>query len=476
MTRFSLWRRLIILLWVALLILAPLRPAWALLEALTGELSIEKEKQLGEEFVLQLQQVLPVVEDPFLSSYINRLGQRLVAQMGPQPFKYRFFIIADPSVNAFAVPGGYVFISTGMIREMEREGELAGVLSHEISHIYCRHIAKSMEKARITNVTSLVAALAAIFVGGAVGAPLAAGSMAAGESAMLKYSRDFEEEADATGFKWMSRAGYNPRDMMVIFKKLSRQRWYQGGEPPIYLSTHPDFDSRQVKYANLMAKNQEKIPSASPNSPDFQYFTIRLEAVCGNPAQLLRRMNQEVAREPKNPAFYYGRALALTKLERGEEALAAFQKALNLSPGNPLIQRDLAIYYFQRNRYQEALQLLGDLSQRYPQDDVVLYYLGRIYQERQQVDQALSLFEKVHNLNPSLSEVYLNLGTLYGEKGQIGLAHYYLGFHSLRTKALPSALFHFRKAMQNLPSSDSHYFEVKRQVARLEKMRVRVSN
>jgi predicted Zn-dependent protease len=476
MTRFFLLRPAAILLGVAMLILTPLRPAWALLDAITGALTIEKEKQIGEEFTLAMQQYVPMVEDPFLTSYINRLGQRLVTQLGPQPFKYRFFVIVDPSVNAFAVPGGYVFITTGMIRQMEKEGELAGVLAHEVSHVYARHMAKTVEKARITNVASLVGALAAVFLGGPLAAPLLTGTMAAGASAMLKYSRDFEQEADALGFKWMSQAGYNPRDMMAIFKKLSRQRWFDGGDIPIYLSTHPDIDSRQVEYAHLLAKNQDKIPPASPNRPEFQYFTIRLEAVVGNPVQLLKRMNQEAVREPKNPAFYYGQALALAKLERADEAIGAFKQALNLSPGNPLIQRDLAICYFQRNRYQDALQLLGDLSQRYPQDDVVLYYLGRIYQERKQIDQALSLFEKVHNLNPAISEVYYNLGTLYGEKGQIGLAHYYLGFHSLRSRALPTALFHFRKAMQNLPAADTHYAEVKSQVARLEKMRVRVPN
>jgi len=472
MTRFFRHKRWTALLITVLLVLAPLRPALAFLEGLT----IEKEKQIGEEFVLQLQQYVTLVDDPFLTSYINRLGQRLVAQMGPQPFKYRFFIIDDPSVNAFAVPGGYVFIHSGLIRLMDREGELAGVLAHEISHIYCRHMAKTLEKAKVTNIASIIGALAAVFLGGAIGPGLMAGAMAAGESAMLKYSRDFEQEADATGFKWMTMAGYNPRDMMAIFKKMSRQRWYEGGDIPIYLSTHPDINSRQVEFAHLMAQNQDRLPPPRADSTDFQYFSVRLEATVGNPGQFLRRMTQEAIRDPKNPVYYYGQALAQTRLEKTEEAISAFKQALSLSPANPLIQRDLAICYFQRNRYQEALPLLNDLSQRYPQDDVVLYYLGRIYQERKQNDQALSLFVKVNNLNPALTEVYYNLGTLYGEKGQIGLAHYYLGIHSLRSRALPTALFHFRKAMQNLPTTDLHYAEVKNQVARLEKMRVRVPN
>lgn len=459
----------------ASLILAPVSASADILDSFAGSLSVEKEKQLGQEFLLEIQQVIPLIEDPFLTSYINRLGQKLVAQLGPQPFTYRFFIIDDPTMNAFAVPGGYIFLHSGMIRMAEREGELAGVMAHEISHVYARHMSRSMEKARNANIASLIGAMASIFFGGALAQPLIMGSMAAGASSMLKYSRDFEREADGFGFKWMVKAGYNPRDMVSMFTKMNKQRWFEGGKIPVYLSTHPDVDSRIVELSNQLAMHQNELPPAR-DSLEFHYFTIKLEAYCGNPNQFLRRMTQDGIREPQNPVFQYGRGLALAKLEKTDEAIAAFQQALKLAPSNPLIQRDLAIFYFSQNRYQESQQLLGQLSQRYPKDDVVLYYLGRIYQERKQLDQALPLFEKVHKLNPTYSEVYLNLGTVYGEKGQLGLAHYYLGFHSLRAKALTTALFHFRRALKNLSPADVRYNEVRQQVTRLEKMRVRVQN
>jgi len=475
MHKCSPWRQVAIVILATSLLLGPVRSGWAFFDQLSGGLSIEKERQIGEQFLLEIQQEVPLIQDPFLTSYINNLGQKLAAQMGPQPFNYKFFIVDDPSMNAFAVPGGYVFIHTGMIRMAEREGELAGVMAHEISHIYCRHMSKMMEKSRVATVATLVGALASIFLGGAMAAPLLMGSMAAGQSAMLKYSRDFENQADSTGFKWMIKAGYNPRDMVTIFSKMNKQRWLEGGKLPIYLSTHPDVDNRIVELSHQLAIHQKELPPESNNS-DFEYFTIKLESICGNPNQLLRRMTQEGLREKHNPAFQYGRALALSKLEQHDEALAAFQQALRLSPDNRLIKRDLAIFYFNRNQYPAALQKLNELSQRYPQDDVILYYLGRIYQESKKRDQALPLFEKVHKLNPAFSEVYYNLGTLYGEKGQMGLAHYYLGFHSLKVKALPTAMFHFQKALKNLSPNDSHYREVQAQLTRLEKMKVRVRN
>jgi len=459
----------------ASVIFSPLGAHGSILDNFAGGLSVEKERQIGQEFLLEVQQFIPLIEDPFLSSYLNRLGQKFVAQLGPQPFTYRFFIVDDPSMNAFAVPGGYVFFHTGMIRMAEKEGELAAVLAHEISHIYARHMSRMMEKARNANVASLIGAMASVFLGGALAQPLLMGSMAAGQSFMLKYSREFEREADSYGFKWMLKAGYNPRDMVSMFAKMNKQRWFEGGKLPVYLSTHPDVDSRIVELSNQLAVHQDKLPPERDN-PEFHFFQVKLTSHCGDANQLLRRMTQDGFREPKNPVYPYGKALALAKLNRPEEAIAAFQQALKLDPSNALIQRDQAIFYFSQNRYQDALKLLEQLTQRYPQDDVVLYYLGRIYQERKQLDRALPLFEKVHRLNPTYGEVYLNLGTVYGEKGQLGLAHYYLGLHSLRARALPTALFHFRRALKNLPPGDVRYPVVRQQVARLEKMKVRVPN
>jgi predicted Zn-dependent protease len=475
MNKFSAHKMLAVIFLAASILLMPVQSSWAFLDQFAGGLTVEKEKQIGEEFLLEIQRFVPLVEDPFLTSYINRLGQKLVVQMGPQPFKYKFFIVDDPTMNAFAVPGGYVFIHTGLIRMADHEGELAGVMAHEISHVYCRHMSKMMEKARVSSIATLIAGLASLFLGGALAQPLLVGSMAAGESAMLKYSRDFEAQADSMGFKWMIKAGYNPRDMVSIYSKMNKQRWFEGEKVPVYLATHPDVDNRIVELSHQLAIHQSELPSER-NNPDFQYFTIKLASLGGNPHQMLRRMNQEALHEPKNPAFQYGRALALAKLEQHNEALAAFQQALRLAPDNPLIKRDLAIFYFDHNESPKALQNLNELAQRYPQDDVVLYYLGRVYQESKKTDRALPLFEKVHQLNPTFSEVYYNLGTLYGEKGQLGLAHYYLGFYSLKSKAYPTALFHFRKALNSLSPSDLRYSEVRRQVTRLEKMRVRVQN
>lgn len=464
------WRRTA---WVLILLLI-----WSSTPATGGlfeGLSVEKERQIGEEFFLELQSAYPISTDPFISSYINRLGRKVEDQLPPHPYKYRFYVLDDPSINAFAVPGGYIFINTGFIRVMEREGELVGVLAHEVSHIYARHLARQLKEAKGVSIATVVGSLAAVLLGGPAAAALLIGTQAAGQAAMLKYSRDHEQEADDLGFKWMMKTGYNPQDMISVFRKLNKQRWFQGGDIPVYLSTHPHTDSRLVELSNQYRMHESKI-SQGHNSPDFKYFAMKVESTCGNPHQLLRRMTQASLGDPKNPVYLYGKGLALSRLDRLEEAEATFQQALNLDPGNYLIQREIAIHYFERNRYQQALPLLLRLSQTHGQDEVVLFYLGRIYQEQRRTDEALAAMERVQSLNPALIEVYQNLGTLYGEKGRLGLAHYFLGLHSLTARAYPTALFHFRKALVNMPLSDPYYSRVKDQIARLEKMKVRVSN
>ncbi|MGA7578670.1 MAG: M48 family metalloprotease [Desulfobaccales bacterium] len=468
--RSCIWKTGLICFLAACLVLAQTRASLALFDEFKT-VTIEREKQLGEQFLLEFQQEATLIQDPFLTSYVNHIGQKLVAQMGPQPFKYKFFIVKDPTMNAFAVPGGYVFLNTGMILMADKEEELAGVMAHEVSHIYCRHMAQMMDKARIVSVASILGTLASVFLGGAMAQPLIMGAMGGGQAGMLAYSREFEGQADAMGFRWMLASGYNPEGMVAMFKKMNKQRWYEGGTVPLYLRTHPYTNDRIVVLENKVEIHRKELPPYG-NYPDFQYFLLKLNSIVGNPHQLLRGTTQDAIREPQNPVPAFGRALALAKLDRASEAEAAFQQALKLDPKNFLIKRELALFYFDQNRYPEAYQLLEELSHQAPQDEVILYYLGRICEERKQLDQAISLYEKAYRLNPTYAQVYYNLGTLYGEKGQLGPAHYYLGMYSLRAQALPTALFHFKLALKNLSPGDGLYADAKEQMTRLGEMKV----
>lgn len=464
------WRLIVPLCLFLCLILALPPAAWALF----GSLTIEKEKDLGEEFCLLLQQYYPIVHDPYLNAYMNAVGQKLVEQLGPQPFQYRFFILEDPSYNAFAVPGGYVFVNSGIIRLMDREDELAGILAHEITHIHQRHMAKRMEKAKFTTISTLLGALAAVLLGGTLAAPILMGAAAGAETAMLAYSREDEKEADTLGFKWLTQAQYDPHYMMTVFRKMNRQRWFEPGNIPVYLKTHPELESRIVDLAHLIESHQIADRAAATPTPAFTYFKQRLEALYGNPHRLKRELLIRLSQEPNNIPWRYCLALVYKRLGDRPAALQAYQQALVQDPDNDLIKRDLAIFYYEANKIQEASVLLQELLRRHPRDEVSLYYQGMILRDRRQFDEALAIFERLHALNPGFVEVYYNLGNLYGHKQRLGLAHYYLGRHSRMAKDLPTALFHFRKALENLTPTERMYGEARLEVARLERLKVRV--
>ena len=310
-------------------------------------LTVEKEKELGEEFCLQLQQYFPVVSDPYLTTYINEIGQKLVKQLGPQPFKYRFFILEDPTYNAFAVPGGFVFVNTGIIQLMNREDELAGVLAHEITHIHQRHMAKQLEKSKFTTMATVIAALAAVLLGGGAAAPLLTGVMAGGQSAMLAYSREDEAEADTLGFKWMTSAKYDPHYMMTVFQKMNRQRWFESNDIPFYLKTHPELETRIINLAHLVDSHQIPDRVATPPTPPFVYFKQRLEVLYGNPQRLKRELLIKLSQEPDNAPKRYALALVYKRLGDRPKALEAYQQAMALSPNNDLIKRDFAIFNYE---------------------------------------------------------------------------------------------------------------------------------
>jgi predicted Zn-dependent protease len=335
-------------------------------------------------------------------------------------------------------------------------------------------MAKQLEKSKLTSVATVIAALAAVLIGGGAAAPLLTGVMAGSQSAMLAYSREDEAEADTLGFKWMSAAHYDPHYMMTVFQKMNRQRWFEGDDVPVYLKTHPELADRIVNLAHLIDSHHIPDRESTPPTPAFTFFKERLMVLYGNPQRLKRELLIRLSQEPDNASDRYALALVYKRLGDGPKALEAYQKAMALAPNNDQIKRDLAIFYYESRQPQAAQTLFQELLRRNPRDEVALYYSGLILQDRHQLNDALALFEKLNTFDPNFAPAYYNLGTLYGEKNRLGEAHYYLGRHSRLSKDLPTALFHFRKALENLSPTDKLYGETQLEIARLHRMKIRV--
>ena len=217
--------------------------------------TIEDEKKLGKEFYENLENNKILYHNTRVEEYITKLGMIIVSTIPKSPFEYHFSVIKSSAVNAFATPGGYVYVNLGLINLVENESELASVLAHETAHVNARHIADIVDKSTKVNIATLAAVLAGAFLGGGdVTAAVTSFSMAAATTLNLQYSREHEEEADRLGMSYMAKAGYD-MSSMLDFLKIMRQTEYYSSNIPSYFLTHPGTDER-IRYIDALLQTR----------------------------------------------------------------------------------------------------------------------------------------------------------------------------------------------------------------------------
>jgi predicted Zn-dependent protease len=226
--------------------------------------SKEQDVQLGREAAAEIEKQFKVVDDPQLSSYIKNLGEQLVKSRRAGQFPYYFKVVVDDSINAFALPGGPMYIHTGLITAADNEAQLAGVMAHEISHVALRHGTNQASK---QNLIALPAALASSAGGGMLGGLAKAGIGIGANSVLLKFSRSAESQADYNGALILADAGYNPIEMARFFEKLEGEGGRSGALTQFF-SSHPNPGNRM---ASLMLLSRE-LPQKNyvTNGPDFK--------------------------------------------------------------------------------------------------------------------------------------------------------------------------------------------------------------
>jgi predicted Zn-dependent protease len=207
--------------------------------------SAAQDVELGRRAAAELRQELPMVQDRRAENYVERIGERLVAAIPgrlQQPrFRYTFDVVDRRDINAFALPGGPVFVYRGMLDAARNDAEVAGVIAHELGHIVLRHGTAQATKAQKFQLGALAGQILGSIVGGRPGAVIAQGSQIGIGTYFMKYSREYEREADLLGAQIMARAGYDPRHMANMFQTIARR---SGNGGPEWLSDHPSPANR----------------------------------------------------------------------------------------------------------------------------------------------------------------------------------------------------------------------------------------
>jgi hypothetical protein len=255
----------------------------------------EDDVKLGREAAAEVRKQFPVIEDGQVATYLGRLGRELVAQAPPDlnhpEFEYSFTAVNLKEINAFALPGGPMFVNRGMVDAARTEGEVAGVMAHELAHVLLRHGTANATKAQNAQFGALAGAIAGAIIGGKVGNVVQQGSQFGAGTWLMKYSREYEKQADLLGAQIMARAGYDPNDLARMFETISKQS--RGSGAPEWLSSHPNPGNR----TQYIAQEARALP-VSPREERGRDFQAAKQAFASLPPA--RSMSELAKRDAGN--------------------------------------------------------------------------------------------------------------------------------------------------------------------------------
>ncbi len=432
--------------------------------------TLDDEKKLGKEFYDNIEKHQAILHDQRVTAYVATVGNKILANSQRLPYDYRFSVIKSLAVNAFATPGGYVYINQGLLTLVESESELAGVLAHEIAHINARHIADSIEKSKKLNIATLAAVLAGAFlgVGGDLGAAITAFSIGGMQSMSLKYSREHEEAADRLGMAYLVSTGYDGKSMLDFLKIMRRYEYYSNTIPSYFL-THPGTDER-IRYLDAEIQTtytRRGELSIVGNLKRIQTLVIlQSRDYHGN----LKHFRDNLKKNQNDVDDLFGLAVTCEKLGQTSEAFQAFHKAHAISPSDPDVLREMGIAYYHAGKAAEAMGYLQETLKHDPDNVISLLYLARSCEAAGDTGQAIALFKKIEGKTIEDDDVYYTMAMIYGKTNHPYESHYYFGKYFRRKLKRESALFHFLAAMKYVSPNSPEAEEIQKEISSLKKM------
>jgi predicted Zn-dependent protease len=345
----------------------------------------QQERRLGETIMREVRADRTYYDEPEATAYINRLGRRLVARADTRQ-EFEFFLLRDPSINAFALPGGYVGVFTGLMLTTQSESELASVVAHEVAHVTQRHIVRMIAQQKqnaILSVASLVAAILLTRVSSEAAQAAAAFGQAGVIQGQLNFTRDHEREADRVGLQLLEGAGFDPRGAASFFERLQRATRVQESAAPSYLRTHP---LPYERIADIQSRVQDFHYRQIPDSVDFQLVRARLRADLESPRDAVAYF-EESLRDRKflsEGASRYGLAAAALRVNDVARARKEHAAAAKLVPPHPMLEALGCRIQRAAGQVEPTVACYRDAIARYPDYRPLVYeYADALLQSRQ---------------------------------------------------------------------------------------------
>jgi predicted Zn-dependent protease len=439
----------------------------------TGEaaLSPQMERRLGESIVRDMRRDPQFVDDPEISEYLSVLGARLAQATPGARQDFEFFAVRDASINAFALPGGFVGVHTGLLNAAETESQLASVLAHEIAHVTQRHIARMLGQQQQMQLPMMAALAAAILLGRSrpdLAAGAAAATQAGAVSAQLAYTRDFERDADRVGLQALADAGFDARAMASFFERMQRsQRVADDGTLPGYLRTHPISTERIADAQNKVAglPYRQHLDSA-----EFHLVRAKLRAEAGDALEAVSHFQRAVrdGRYANEAAGRYGLLNALLRARRAKEASAEMARLRKTGIGGPMIATLEARVAQALGDQAGAQKLLAEARARYPYSRPVLYAHVAAMQEVSLHKEAAGVLADAVRAHPGDPRLRALQSKSYAALGQRLLQHQAQAEHYALQGSVPAAIEQLQLARR---AGDGDFYQLSVVDARLKELR-----
>jgi predicted Zn-dependent protease len=416
-------------------------------------LSPAEESRLGEGFLRSVYRSDAVLQDPEISSYIQHLGDKLAGGLGTGETRYTFFVVNDPAVNAFAVPGGFIGVNAGLILISNTESELAGVVSHEIAHVSQRHIARRIMDISAAQIPTLGAILAGILLasnsGSDAGQALIFAGIGAQAQQSLNFTRSNEIEADRIGLQILYKGGFDPNGMADFFRVMQRQRFGRIPNEFRFLLTHP-LDNVRITEAQSRIDRLPKQPHQ--NSTGYEYTKARLAALISqDPKKLVDKLEKDMPlKKNSDVILQYAYSQALERNGQYDKALQVLKPLIHSDPENSAYQLAWARNAQHVGDTIGATKVLEKMLAIYPNNFGANYYYATLLKETGKAAEGRDLLKRyIRNNSAPTMDVYKLLAELHADSGepvnsQQMLAEYYFG-----TGNYNAAVFQLRQALQD---------------------------